>query len=126
MDLVMDVSDRENRDLTKNHLIRDVTRVVWIRNRYKTVKNYRPKTHVIQDPKIVFAARQLNPGPFTTKLVDCHPDRTSEADYFRVQIEHLLTNDRNVLQKLQSLCRSRGSSWEQVVTNYNLRMDAGL
>ncbi len=125
-DLEMEISDVDRQDTTKNHLIRRPGKIELIRNRYKTVKTYRPQRHSIMDPRIVHAANQLPAGPFTTRIVNCHPDRTGEADYFRAQIEHLVAHDPRVLQKIQSLCQTRGSSWEQVVTNYNLRMDATL
>lgn len=125
-DLEMWISDRENRDTTKNHLIRYPGKVEWVRNRYKTVSHYRAKTHVIQDPRIIQAANRLPSGLFTAKLVDCHPDRTGQADYFRAQVEHLVDNDPSVLQKIQALAESRGSSWTQVVTHYNLRMNTNL
>ncbi len=126
MDLEMEISDKENRDTTRNHLIRHGGKLDYHRNRYKTVRWYRAKHHHITDPRIVHAAKQLPAGPFTTKVIDCHPDRTGEADYFRAQIEYLVRADPNVIQKIHRLVSTRGTSWQQISTNYNLRMDANL
>ena len=126
MDLDMVISDKENRDTYKNHLIRHGAKLDYYRNRYKTVSWYRAKHHHISDPRMIHAAKQLPLGPFTTKVVNCHPDRTGEADYFRAQIEYLVRADPNVIQKIHALASSRGTSWQQISTNYNLRMDANL
>lgn len=121
MDLQMEITDRETNDLTQNYLIRHSHGVDLVRNRYKTVQTFGRKRHQLTGHRIVHAARQLPAGPFTTRIVDCEPNGVNQSDYFRAQIEHLVANDFHVLRKIQTLCDSRGSSFDQVATHYNIR-----
>lgn len=120
-DLKMQIEDVESRDTTKNHLVRYAGSVELIRNCYKTVRTYRRQRHQIADPRIVHAAYQLPAGSFTRKICDCEPKGVNQSDYFRAQIEHLVAHDPHVLSKIQSLCQSRGSSFTEVASSYNLR-----
>lgn len=108
---------------TGNYLIYEDGVCIYVRNEYKTVKTYGIKTHIIRNPKFIYAYQQCQPppkpkqiGPFLKlKLL------LSEGDMFKMHIKHL--EEKGDTETIRLLAQSRGTNINTVLNYYNLNIE---
>jgi hypothetical protein len=106
-----------------NYLIYEDGVCIYVRNKYKTVKTYGVKTHVIRNPKFIDAYQRCQPprkpkqiGPFL-KLKLLLP----EGDMFKMHVKDL--EEKGDTETIRLLAESRGTNIETVLNYYNLNTD---
>lgn len=106
-----------------NYLIYEDGVCIYVRNKYKTVKTYGVKTHVIRNPKFIDAYQRCpvppkpkQIGPFL-KLKLLMP----EGDMFKMHIKDL--EEKGDTETIRLLAESRGTNINTVLNYYNLNTD---
>lgn len=96
---------------------------IYVRNKYKTVKTYGVKTHIIRNPKFIDAYQRCpvphkpkQIGPFL-KLKLLLP----EGDMFKMHIKDL--EEKGDTETIRLLAESRGTNISTVLNYYNLNTD---
>jgi hypothetical protein len=116
----------------KNYLVIDDENkeIVWIRNVYKTVKQYGKKIITIKDNKFYKAVIEASPKkPYLTiktEAIAQHIMRRTllkigEGDIFKILVKDALTMKANqILPRLQELSNNRGTSIDTIINSYNI------
>ena len=106
-----------------NYLIYEDGVCIYVRNKYKTVKTYGPKTHVIRNPKFIDAYqrcpvphRPKQIGPFL-KLKLLMP----EGDMFKMHVKDL--EEKGDTETIRLLAESRGTNINTVLNYYNVNTE---
>jgi hypothetical protein len=106
-----------------NYLIYEDGVCIYVRNKYKTVKTYGVKTHVIRNPKFIDAyqrcpvpPRPKQIGPFL-KLKLLMP----EGDMFKMHIKDL--EEKGDTETIRLLAESRGTNINTVLNYYNVNTE---
>jgi hypothetical protein len=106
-----------------NYLIYEDGVCIYVRNKYKTVKTYGPKTHVIRNPKFIDAYqrcpvphRPKQIGPFL-KLKLLMP----EGDMFKMHVKDL--EEKGDTETIRLLAESRGTNIGTVLNYYNVNTE---
>jgi hypothetical protein len=123
---------RDANDPNKNYIwIRNKT-VTYIRNVYKTAKTYGQKVQKITDPKFVSAIRKvmglqrngMDEGVFIPNdsqighyIQKATYKQLGEGKYVKIVIDA----NRNNLQKLREISKSRGTSIDELLTSYDIQ-----
>ena len=96
---------------------------IYVRNKYKTVKTYGVKTHIIRNPKFIDAYQRCpipkkpkQIGPFL-KLKLLMP----EGDMFKMHVKDL--EEKGDTETIRLLAESRGTNIGTVLNYYNLNTD---
>lgn len=109
-----------------NYLVRTNTHVNFIRNKYKTVKTYGPKSTIITDYKFRFAVDQLQPDTQVAKngidIKKATYRGIGEGAYFKICVLDVCESGKNVLCQLKFLEQSRGTDIDTMILNYNLQI----
>ena len=121
-------------DETKNYLWVDKNhrRIVYIRNNYKTFKNYGQKVMKIDDKRFYLATRRININPNLKKDVEMFLCENSSRHYhiqsktyknlgegaiFKIIVNHF-SHD---LQKLREISYNRGTNIHTIATHYDIQ-----
>ena len=96
---------------------------IYVRNKYKTVKTYGVKTHIIRNQKFIHAYQMCTAppkpkqiGPFL-KLKLLLP----EGDMFKMHVKDL--EEKGATETIRLLAESRGTNINTVLNYYNLNTD---
>lgn len=106
-----------------NYLIYQDGICIYVRNKYKTVKSYGPKTHIIRNPKFIDAYQRCpvphkpkQIGPFL-KLKLLLP----EGDMFKMHVKDL--EEKGDTETIRLLAESRGTNINTVLNYYNVNTE---
>lgn len=101
----------------ENYFVLHTTFVEWIRNVYKTVRTYKPKSHRILCSRFLHCLQQL---PLDKKLFNTDSEVKSvtlgeigEARIYKSLVKDVQDNESNVLSMLNHMAKNRGSSLNQ-------------
>lgn len=125
------VNDTNN---IKNYIIIKKTEIDIIINEYKTIQTYGQKRFTLKSNKMIKALNEL---PINSYLLSANGSRISdlglnkyiqnrtynglsEGDYFKILIKDAMTKS-NSLELLKYYSRTRGTSAETIIQNYNIQ-----
>lgn len=130
LDCFITYNKKEPDDEDKNYLIVKKTRIIWIRNKYKTASKYGKKKIVITNKKLINAIMQLNfeegepiiktngehinPNSLGWYVQNNTYSRLGEGNYFKVSVKHYRYNPK----KLQEMGELRGTDINTVLNRY--------
>ena len=118
LDLTITNTKKEMNDET-NYLLVRKSKVVFIRNNYKTKDLYGVKEYVITDKKFIYAVKQIGLGKILhtnniSREVRSHTiDKLSESQINKIIMFSLPVND------LEHISQSRGTSIPTLLESYN-------
>lgn len=127
IDLIITRNKNEIND-TDNFILVSPRAITYIRNKYKTVKVYKKKTHDIKDTKLRKAIKNIldmnetdtysllkgkDIGYFVMKYTK---DKLGEGNYFKIAVNENLGN----LQKLGEMSENRGTDLKTIKEFYDL------
>ena len=134
MDLDLNISRNTTKiDKDTNYLIIRKTSVIYYRNKYKTVKTYGPKKHIIKSKKIIECLNQLLGENKEVKLLLTHINlnaeikkytynNLTESQIFKCVICYKQKKSKNPLKEISRLSVLRGSSLDTIINNYNIQL----
>ena len=120
-------------DEKTNYIVIFPSKVMYIRNRYKTAETYGPKTHKITDENFIFAIKKIyqmtkkedeinpivpNPGTISYRIQSLTYKSLGEGGYVKICINHF----RNDIETLQRISDNRGTSLTTLLTEYNIQL----
>jgi hypothetical protein len=126
----------EATDEQTNYMIIMPSKVMYIRNRYKTKETYGTKTHKITDEKFTFAIKKIyqmmkksdsdeyinpiipNPGTISYRVQSATYKSLGEGAYAKICINHF----RDDVDALQRISDNRGTSLATLLTDYNIQL----
>lgn len=123
---------RDANDPNKNYIwLRNKT-ATYIRNVYKTAKTYGQKVHKITDPKFVSAIRKVMGLQRNGKDEGVFIPNDSQIGYYIMRssykelgegkyVKIIIDANRNNLQKLREISKSRGTSIDELLTSYDIQ-----
>ena len=138
MDLDFKITTKLNEatDDKINFMVILPSKIMYIRNRYKTAETYGPKTHKITDEKFTFAIKKIyqmmkkedhseyvnpiipNPGTISYRIQSATYKSLGEGAYAKICINHF----RNDVEALQRISENRGTSLATLLTDYNIQL----
>ena len=136
IDLHKEIDDESKLDKTRNHLIINGTKVIFIRNKYKTVKKYGVKRNVIMVKKFALMVNELlkdnsNIPLYSTKTGGRLPLQ-SVGSYLRkyvvlglnegviMKIVLRYIDDRGSYSELRRVSNNRGTSISVLLSEYDI------
>ena len=114
-------------DDKQNYLILSKDKVIWIRNKYKTVKTFGQQTHNITDPEFVRAVKKQGAGRLFTEgqlsnsIRKLLIDKMNEARIFKMVIDDAY--DHKDTKRINELSKSRGTSISTIKSFYNINAE---
>lgn len=126
----------EATDEQTNYMIIMPSKIIYIRNRYKTKETYGTKTHKITDEKFTFAIKKIyqmmkksdsdeyinpiipNPGTISYRVQSATYKSLGEGAYAKICINHF----RDDVDALQRISDNRGTSLATLLTDYNIQL----
>ena len=127
---------KDKYDLQRNHLILDGNKVIYIRNKYKTVSKYGPKQNIIKVKKFIQKVKEFLDGDDMKTLITQkngkHINSGSTASYLKkyivlglnetkiikIVIKNIEANgDYNMLRKVAF---NRGTTLQLLLTEYDI------
>lgn len=120
MDMMAKVvkSKKETND-TENFFVVGRTQVTWIRNKYKTFKDYGTKTNVIKNKKFVDAIKTLSqllsPSENIDRVIKKITGGITEAT-----ITKIVLRENNSINGLKRISKNRGTNVTDLINYYNI------
>jgi len=120
-------SKKEATDDKTNYLILSKSKVVWIRNNYKTVKSFGSQTHEITDPEFIKAVKSHGPGrlfdegKMANQLKKILIGGMNESKVFKALIDEAYDNKDT--ERINELSKSRGTSIATIKSFYNINAE---
>jgi len=120
-------SKKDATDDKQNYLILSKDKVIWVRNKYKTVKTFGQQTHEITDPEFVRAVKKQGVGKLFTEgqlsnsIRKLLIDKMNEARIFKMLIDDAY--DKKDTVRINELSKSRGTSISTIKSFYNINME---
>ena len=120
-------SKKDATDDKQNYLILSKDKVIWIRNKYKTVKTFGQQTHEITDPEFVRAVKKhgvgrlFTEGQLSNSIRKLLIDKMNEARIFKMLIDDAY--DKKDTKRINELSKSRGTSISTIKSFYNINME---
>ena len=114
-------------DSNQNYLIISKDKVIWIRNKYKTVKTFGQQTHEITDPEFVRAVKKhgvgrlFTEGQISNSIRKLLIDKMNEARIFKMLIDDAY--DKKDTIRINELSKSRGTSISTIKSFYNVNAE---
>ena len=127
IDVMIVKSKKEAIDDKQNYLILSKSKVVWIRNHYKTVKTFGQQTHEITDPEFIKAVkshgvgRLFDEGKMANQLKKILIGGMNEAKVFKMIIDEAYDNKDT--ERINELSKSRGTSIATIKSFYNVNAE---
>ena len=120
-------SKKDATDSNQNYLIISKDKVIWIRNKYKTVKTFGQQTHEITDPEFVRAVKKhgvgrlFTEGQISNSIRKLLIDKMNEARIFKMLIDDAY--DKKDTIRINELSKSRGTSISTIKSFYNVNAE---
>jgi len=120
-------SKKDATDSNQNYLIISKDKVIWIRNKYKTVKTFGQQTHDITDPEFVRAVKKhgvgrlFTEGQISNSIRKLLIDKMNEARIFKMLIDDAY--DKKDTIRINELSKSRGTSISTIKSFYNVNAE---
>jgi hypothetical protein len=114
-------------DDKQNYLILSKDKVIWIRNKYKTVKTFGQQTHEITDPEFIRAVKKhgvgrlFTEGQISNSIRKLLIDKMNEARIFKMLIDDAY--DKKDTIRINELSKSRGTSISTIKSFYNVNAE---
>jgi len=126
----------EATDEQTNYIVILPSKVMYIRNRYKTKETYGTKTHKITDEKFMFAVKKIyqtikksdaedyinpiipNPATIGYRIQSLTYKSLGEGAYVKICINHF----RDDIDALQRISENRGTSLATLLMDYNIQL----
>jgi hypothetical protein len=126
----------DSTDEKTNYIIILPSKIMYIRNRYKTAETYGPKTHKITDDKFTFAIKKIyqqmkkedheeyinpivpNPSTISYRIQSLTYKSLGEGAYVKICINHF----RKDVEALQRISENRGTNLNTLLTDYNIQL----
>ena len=123
-------------DEQTNYMVILPSKLMYIRNRYKTKETYGTKTHKITDEKFTFAIKKIyqmikksdseeyvnpiipNPSTISYRVQSATYKSLGEGAYVKICINHF----RNDTDALQRISENRGTSLATLLVDYNIQL----
>lgn len=120
-------------DKDKNYLIIRKTSIIYYRNKYKTVKTYGPKKHIIKSKKLIDSLNNLIGDNHEVQLLTTHIDLNNEikkytfnnltqTNYFKCIVKYKQKTSKNPLAEINRITKIRGSSVDMMIQHYNIQL----
>jgi hypothetical protein len=120
-------SKKDATDSNQNYLILSKDKVIWIRNKYKTVKTFGQQTHEITDPEFIRAVKKhgvgrlFTEGQISNSIRKLLIDKMNEARIFKMLIDDAY--DKKDTIRINELSKSRGTSISTIKSFYNVNAE---
>jgi len=120
-------SKKDATDSNQNYLIISKDKVIWIRNKYKTVKTFGQQTHDITDPEFVRSVKKhgvgrlFTEGQISNSIRKLLIDKMNEARIFKMLIDDAY--DKKDTIRINELSKSRGTSISTIKSFYNVNAE---
>ena len=120
-------SKKEATDDKQNYLILSKSKVVWIRNHYKTFKTFGKQEHEITDPEFIKAVkshgvgRLFDEGKMANQLKKILIGGMNEAKVFKMIVDEAYDNKDT--ERINELSKSRGTSIATIKSFYNVNAE---
>jgi len=114
-------------DPDKNYLLLTKNKVVWFRNKYKTVKTFGKQEHEITDPEFINAVKKQGvgrlfaEGQLSNGMRKLLIDGMNEARIFKMMID--AAYDKKDTAEINRLSKSRGTSIGTIKSFYNVNAE---
>ena len=114
-------------DPDKNYLLLTKNKVVWFRNKYKTVKTFGKQEHEITDPEFINAVKKQGvgrlfaEGQLSNGMRKLLIDGMNEARIFKMIID--ASYDKKDTAEINRLSKSRGTSISTIKSFYNVNAE---
>ena len=114
-------------DPDKNYLLITKNKVVWFRNKYKTVKTFGKQEHEITDPEFINAVKKQGvgrlfaEGQLSNGMRKLLIDGMNEARIFKMIID--ASYDKKDTAEINRLSKSRGTSISTIKSFYNVNAE---
>jgi hypothetical protein len=114
-------------DPDKNYLLLSKNKVVWFRNKYKTVKTFGKQEHQITDPEFINAVKKQGvgrlfaEGQLSNGMRKLLIDGMNEARIFKMIID--ASYDKKDTAEINRLSKSRGTSISTIKSFYNVNAE---
>lgn len=126
----------DSTDEQTNYMVIMPSKVLYIRNRYKTKETYGSKTHKITDEKFTFAIKKIyqtikksdseeyinpiipNVGTIGYRIQSLTYKSLGEGAYVKIAINHF----RDDVDTLQRISDNRGTSLATLLVDYNIQL----
>ena len=114
-------------DPDKNYLLITKNKVVWFRNKYKTVKTFGKQEHEITDPEFINAVKKQGvgrlfaEGQLSNGMRKLLIDGMNEARIFKMMID--AAYDKKDTAEINRLSKSRGTSISTIKSFYNVNAE---
>jgi hypothetical protein len=126
-DAIIVKSKKEATDDKTNYLILSKSKVVWIRNHYKTARTFGQQTHIIKDPEFIKAVkshkegRLFDEGKMANQLKKILIGGMNEAKVFKALIDEAYDNKDT--ERINELSKSRGTSIATIKGFYHVNVE---
>tara|TARA_R110000822_G_scaffold36507_5_gene102699 strand:- start:4057 stop:4869 length:813 start_codon:yes stop_codon:yes gene_type:complete len=116
---------RDTTDTTKNYIWLAPSKIVYIRNVYKTAGKYGQKVVTITDPKFITAIKKVleksevfipNENQLGYYIQKATYKQIGEGNVMKIVINHF----RRDLNKIKEISESRGTSIDTILSNYDI------
>lgn len=120
-------SKKDATDDNQNFLILSKDKVIWVRNKYKTVKTFGQQTHEITDPEFVRAVKKQGVGKLFTEgqlsnsIRKLLINKMTESAIFKMIIDDAY--DHKDTKRINELSKSRGTSISTIKSFYNVNAE---
>lgn len=120
MDMMAKVvkSKKETND-TDNFFVVGRSQVTWIRNKYKTVKDYGQKIHIIKNKKFMNAISNLSQLLSPTENIDRVMKKITGGLTEGI-ISKIILRDNNTINGLKKVSKNRGTGFTDLINYYNI------
>jgi hypothetical protein len=115
----------------QNYLVIQGNKIKYIRNKYKTVKAYGKKEHLIEDPQFIQAVKKNGVGKLLgeTKQIGnvlrrLTINKMGEADVCKMVIDHYY--DKKDTEMINQMASSRGTSIAVIKSFYNINAEQDI
>ena len=126
-DAIIVKSKKEATDDKTNYLILSKSKVVWIRNHYKTARTFGQQTQTITDPEFIKAVkshkegRLFDEGKMANQLKKILIGGMNEAKVFKALIDEAYDNKDT--ERINELSKSRGTSIATIKGFYHVNVE---
>ena len=126
-DAIIVKSKKEATDDKTNYLILSKSKVVWIRNHYKTARTFGQQTQTITDPEFIKAVkshkegRLFDEGKMANQLKKILIGGMNEAKVFKMLIDEAYDNKDT--ERINELSKSRGTSIATIKGFYHVNVE---
>jgi len=131
MDLDAKLVNKKPKDKDNNYLYRRKNDIQYIRNKYKTSKDFGTKTHIIKNKTFLKCYDEFIADGRTELLWDFKEDPKKLQRYMKKKIVFgynqsdiikIILNEKNSLSQASKISKNRGTTLSVMNTNYNLKV----